>query len=82
VWALRRHAYARSWTIAAEEYDDFGPVRHFAGHDQQSHQLFAVLDYTGAALNIAAGLGFGLTPASDHRVFKLIVSRDLNTPKR
>lgn len=70
------------WAVAAEEYSDFGPLRGFLGHEQQSHQFFAVLDYTGSRLQVEAGVGCGLTPASDHRVIKLILMRDLNTPRR
>jgi hypothetical protein len=69
---------SKSWAVAAEEYDDLGPIEHFYGHDVQSHQLFYVLDYRSAALTVEAGLGFGLNAASDHRVIKLIFSRDLN----
>jgi hypothetical protein len=71
---------SKVWAIAAEEYDDFGPLQHFYGHDVQSHQLFSVVDYRGAALSIEAGLGFGMSPGADHRVIKLILSRDLNKP--
>ena len=66
------------WALAAEEYADLGPLRHFYPRDQQSHQLFAVLTYEGAPLSIEAGIGFGLTSATDHRVLKLILARDLN----
>jgi hypothetical protein len=72
---------SKVWAVAAEEYDDFGPVQHFYGHDGQSHQLFSVVDYRGATLSIEAGVGFGLTPGADHRVIKLILSRDLNKPR-
>ncbi len=71
---------SRSWAIAAEEYDDFGPVEHFYGHDLQSHQLFSVIDYHSGGISIEAGVGFGLTPGADHRVIKLLLSRDLNRP--
>jgi hypothetical protein len=66
------------WAIGAEEYDDFGPLRSFLPGRQQSHQLFAVADYNGAPVSIETGVGFGLTPATDHLVLKLILSRDLN----
>jgi len=69
---LAWHASKR-WVMAAEEYDDFGPVEHFHGAAGQQHQLFAVLDYDGAVV-VEAGLGFGLTAATDHRIVKLIVS--------
>ena len=68
----------KQWAVAAEEYDDFGPLRGFYPGDQQSHQLFAVVDYSGAPIDVEAGLGFGLTPASDNLVLKLILSKDLN----
>jgi hypothetical protein len=66
------------WAIAAEEYDDFGPLRRFFPAGRQSHQLFAVADYNGAPVTIETGVGFGLTPATDHVVLKLILSKDLN----
>ena len=73
---------SKVWAIAAEEYADFGPLRHFESAANQSQQLWAVVDRRGAAFTIEAGLGFGLTPAADHRVLKLIVSHDLNAPAR
>jgi len=48
--------------------------------DQQSQQIFGVLDYKTEQFNIEAGLGFGLTPASDRLVVKLMISRDLYKP--
>ncbi len=71
---------SKAWAIAAEEYDDFGPLKHFYGHSVQSHQLFSVFDYRSASLTVEAGVGFGLSAGSDHRVIKLILSRDLNKP--
>lgn len=65
-------------TVAAEEYDDFGPLRGFMSSDQQSHQLFAVVDYGGLPIDVEAGLGWGMTPASDNLIAKLILSSDLN----
>ena len=72
---------SKSWAVAAEEYDDFGPLGHFYGHDMQSHQIFSVFDYRSATLTVEAGIGFGLSAGSDHRVVKLILSRDLNRPR-
>ena len=74
--------FSKTWALAAEEYDDFGPLRHFYASAQQSHQLFAVLDYRSASsLTLEAGVGFGLAGATDHRVLKLILTRDLNAPR-
>jgi len=69
--------WSKIWATAMEEYADFGPVDHFHTPRAQSQQLFGVFDYNGK-VSVEGGLGFGLTPASDHRVVKLIVSWDLN----
>lgn len=69
---------SKEWAFAAEEYDDFGPLRGFHSANEQSHQLFAVADWNGAPLSVEGGLGFGLTPATDRLVLKLILSKDLN----
>jgi hypothetical protein len=70
--------FSSSWAVAAEEYDDFGPLRRFYAPSKQTHQLFAVADYSGLPVDIEAGIGFGLTNATDDLTLKLIVSRDLN----
>jgi hypothetical protein len=64
--------------LAIEEYADFGVISGFLPADQQSHQLFLVVDYKGEPFDVEAGLGFGLTGASDQLVGKLMISRDLN----
>jgi hypothetical protein len=68
--------------IAVEEYDDFGPLHGFVPVSEQAHQVFAVFDRSTAFVDIEAGIGFGLTDASDKLQFKLILSRDLNAPKK
>jgi hypothetical protein len=74
-----RVAYNASprWAAAIEEYADYGQVRHLESPKNQAHQIFGVIDYSGA-FEIEAGIGFGLTDASDGMQFKLIVARDLN----
>lgn len=69
---------SRDVTVAAEEYDDFGPLRHFHSSRNQLHQLFAVIDYTGLPISVETGIGWGMTPASDNLIMKLILSKDLN----
>jgi hypothetical protein len=70
--------YSDRYAVALEEYADFGEISHLASGDEQSHQLFAVLDYAGTRFEIQGGLGFGLTRAADDLVGKLIVAWDLN----
>lgn len=67
-----------TWSVAAEEYDDFGPLRRFTPAREQSHQLFAVVDHPIGRTQVEAGAGFGLTAGSDGLVLKLLLSRDLN----
>ena len=68
------------WAIAAEEYDDFGSLRRFMPGSEQSHQLWGVVDYTGDPISIEAGMGFGLTPATDNLALKLMFMTDLTGP--
>jgi hypothetical protein len=69
-----------SWTAALEEYDGFGELRNFLPGDQQFHEFWLTGDYSGNPISIEAGVGFGLTPASDDVTFKLMFSSDLNGP--
>jgi hypothetical protein len=70
--------FNKAWAVSAEEYDEFGPLRGFYRPGQQQHQLFGVVDHNGKAWMVEAGVGFGLTRATDKVVLKLILSRDLN----
>jgi len=63
--------------MALEEYDDFGRLGRFLPASRQTHQLFAVIDIDTRWVGIEAGVGAGLTGASDHRVIKLILTHDL-----
>lgn len=67
------------WALAVEEYADFGPLNHFFSSSNQSHQIYAVIDHPNQFFNIEAGIGFGLTRASDKVTLKLILSRDLHS---
>jgi hypothetical protein len=70
-------ALTERYKVALEEYDDFGAISHFLPAGKQSHQLFGVVDINTKLIGIEAGVGAGLTGASDHWVLKLILSRDL-----
>lgn len=67
------------WAVAAEEYDDIGPLRNFYKSSDQFHELWAAFDHY-AAIDVEAGIGFGLTPGSDAVTLKLMLSRDLYRP--
>jgi hypothetical protein len=70
--------FSAKWAGAIEEYADYGPLRRIYSASEQMHQIWAVIDHTGKFVNIEAGVGFGLTSASDKVTLKLMVSRDLN----
>jgi hypothetical protein len=69
--------FKSGWALAAEEYDDFGPVHALFQRTEQVHQFYGVVDRTWKTWDIEWGVGIGLTNASDRLTFKLIVSRDL-----
>jgi hypothetical protein len=62
------------WAVAAEEYDDIGPLRKFYKSGEQFHELWEVFDHY-AKLDLEAGIGFGLAQGS--AAPKQILSRDL-----
>jgi len=68
-------------TFALEEYAEFGPLQHFLPSAQQSHTLFAVVDYGssygGSNNGVEFGIGKGLTPAAEGWVLKLMIMHDL-----
>jgi len=66
------------WAMAAEEYADLGPLRHFDTTHNQFHELWAVVDHSGKSLSIETGVGVGVTSGADKLTFKLMLSRDLN----
>lgn len=63
--------------LALEEYANLGPVDHFRSSSQQVHTLFAVVDFRTRWVEIEAGVGVGLTSATDHCTIKLILTKDL-----
>jgi hypothetical protein len=69
---------SKTWAVAAEEYADLGQFRNIYSLSEQTHQMWAVVDKSNKILNIEAGVGFGLTAASDKVTLKLMLSRDLN----
>jgi hypothetical protein len=67
-----------AWAVALEEYADFGELDALHSRGEQAHQVYAVVDHTGGRMDVEAGIGVGLTHASDAVTLKLILSRDLN----
>lgn len=74
--------FTPKFALATEEYSDVGPLRSVYPTYQESHEVWGVFDRSTKFAEIEAGVGFGVTPASDKITLKLILSRDLNAPKR
>ncbi len=70
--------FSSRWTVATEEYDDYGTLRAWRPAAKQFHQLWGVVDFNSQLVNIETGIGFGLNSASDPVTLKLMFSRDLN----
>jgi hypothetical protein len=72
------HSLSKAWALGLEEYDDYGPLRRFNRFNDQYHMAYFVVDHDSKALNVEAGVGVGMTSATDKITLKLILSRDLN----
>jgi hypothetical protein len=71
------------WAVAVEHYADFGPLRNFYSASEQSHQIFGVVDHgTSKFGDFEAGVGIGVTGASDKLTLKLLWSKDLWSPAK
>jgi|SRR5579883_1898384 len=69
--------------VGLEYYGETGPIQRVLPLEQQQHQLFAVVDVDfGSAWEFNAGAGFGLTPATDRLVLKLILGRRFGPAKK
>ncbi len=64
------------WAIAAAQYADCGPLRHFVAGNDQFHEVRAVLDRSSRILSVETGVGVGVTAGADKLTFKLMLSRE------
>ncbi len=63
-----------------EYYSDLGQIGHFDRFSDQQHVLFAVTDFKAGVVDVNFGVGFGLTPGSDHLVLKTIIGYAFPVP--
>lgn len=64
------------WAIAAEEYSDFGPLRHFYRSNRQFQEAWATTNYYGKVYTVETGVGVGFTDGADKLTLKFMISRD------
>jgi hypothetical protein len=64
--------------LSVEEYADYGPLHAFLPAAEQVHQVYGVVNHNFGVIEIEAGVGVGLTDASDRVTLKLLVMHDFN----
>lgn len=70
------YALFKNGAIGAEYYGDLGPVNNFDKGPEQGHAVYATFDLlNNKHWELNTGAGFGLTPATDGFVFKVLVGR-------
>lgn len=70
------YAIFNNAAFGIEYYGDTGPVTQFDQGRQQNHAIFISYDLlNNSKWELNAGAGFGLTPATDPFVFKIIIGR-------
>jgi hypothetical protein len=66
--------FGKDLAFGVEYYTDLGRPGRFLPFEQQSHQLFGVVDFKIGDVDIDFGLGYGLTPGSDRFIAKTILT--------
>ncbi len=64
--------------IGIEYYTDLGPIGHFLPLKEQGHNIYGVVDFKVADVEVNFGIGYGLTQGSDRWMAKMILSKDLD----
>ncbi|HEY1869951.1 MAG TPA: hypothetical protein VGG71_02780 [Chitinophagaceae bacterium] len=77
------YSFFKNVALGIEYYGDVGPVNMSESLPQQDHALFIAADMlNNPHWELNAGAGFGLTPATDSFVFKIIVGRRVYWKKK
>jgi hypothetical protein len=72
------YAFFRNVALGAEYYGDFGQLNAFATGAEQGHALYAVMDLlNNNKWELNTGPGFGLTPATDGFIFKILIGKKM-----
>ena len=70
--------FTDKWALSVEEYSDYGPLHALYGGADQAHVIYGVVNHTMKFMEIEAGIGVGLTSATDKVTMKLLLIKDLN----
>ncbi|SRR5579871_683273 len=66
--------FREDFALAVEYYTDLGRPGSFLPFEQQSHQVFGVVDFKIGEVDVDFGIGYGLTEGSDRWVAKTILT--------
>ena len=70
------YTFFKNASLGIEYYGEMGAINNFESFSQQAHAIFAAVDMlNNKNWELNAGAGFGLTPATDGFIFKIIVGR-------
>jgi hypothetical protein len=66
--------FSEDFALALEYYTDLGRPGAFPSFNEQSHQIYGVVDFKIGPVDVDFGLGYGLTPGSDRFMAKTILT--------
>jgi hypothetical protein len=70
--------FGENFALGIEYYTGLGPLQSFLPFNDQQHNIYAVTDFKIGRWDVNAGVGYGLTSASDRWMAKMIIGTDLN----
>ena len=71
------HKLSEDLSIGIEYYTELGPLPNFVSFEKEQHNIYGVVDFKVGRFDVNAGIGFGLTRASDPVMAKIIIGTDL-----
>jgi hypothetical protein len=70
--------FGENFSLGIEYYTGLGPLQNFVPFNDQQHNIYAVTDFKVGRWDVNAGIGYGLTSASDRWMAKMIIGTNLN----
>ena len=76
--------FGENFALGIEYYTGLGPLQNILSFNDQQHNIYAVTDFKIGRWDVNAGVGYGLTQASDRWMVKMIIGTELNegTPEK
>jgi hypothetical protein len=73
--------FGENFALGIEYYTGLGPLQNILAFNDQQHNVYAVTDFKIGRWDVNAGVGYGLTQASDRWMVKMIIGTELNEGK-